>query len=1207
MRLSLGIRNLRVFVMRTQKFSSPYTPEQNGVAEWKNRTLIESPRTMLNDSVLSKHFWTQVDTPLSLKPPESLTLGDNKVGQKVEISFEENRLCGAWFPADVVEDLGGNFLLVEYKCAGINGGEKLRRVSVDHHHIRPSSPKFKDTSFGLFDKVEAFFDFGWWSGVVTKNLADSRYIVYFKNTNKVKELGRRELRPHAEWKEDKWLTPYEVFVSDDGDDVENGFKHSEPSSVNCSTEARSALSNLTDPTKDTTLDTDKETCCTTEERAVLSVNSTETMKREKSVGRRSIEKNAKPPKKLKVTVTSDDQSPSEAGQSKEVSDTLVSPSGRVEKADVGGKISEATKSTDDQRPSDAGQSKEVSNTSISPSGRFEKANVGGKTSGAIKSTDDQSPSDVGQSKETSNTPVSPSVLVEKDNVGGKTSEVTKSTDDQSPPDAGQSKEVSNAPVTIEVKKANVGGKTGEATKSSDDQTPLDAGQSKEASNTLVSPSGRAKKAKAGGETSEATKSSDDQTPLDAGQSKEASKAPVSASGRTKKAKAGGETSEATKNLSDDQSPSGMGQSKEASKAPVSASGRPKKAKAGGETSEATKSLSDDQIPSGVGQSKEANNTLVSPSGRAKKAKAGGETSEATKNPSDDQSPSGAGKIKEANNTPVYPSGRLKRAKAGGETGEATKNLSDDQSPLGVGQSKEANNTPVGPSGRAKKAKVGGGTSEATKNLSDDQSPLGAGQNKEANNTPVYPSGRLKRAKAGGKTSEAAKSISNGRKTPGKRVKAVGLKSAGIKSARKTGEISAEGAEGDSTKITTPNIVEEQQVTQNWPFSVVMGLQCKAVTLLQSKKAESPQSFTPLSPKTTGNQEETGANADTTLKRKRGRPFKVKKRGKLPKTPSAVAVTNESGDATPGAVNGDNTLNRGAERELALMQDAFKTVKGKRGKRRSIIGLEIEAAGQGSQDSSVQRANGDLVENSTRQNSELPVETISDDQPLSRWLGIQSSATVDNTGKKLVENSNSSLAVANGDGETLSFEKRLSFWTVIESMEVFRIIPQNPHFRPLNNLKRSAREVEAINKMITFSCVAENISRLRSTSPKSDIEDHLKSLSELETHGFDVKTLKNRLTDMLSVKNKLDAAETKHKASKVSTEEKSAGLQTFEEELRTIDKQMSELLAKRDMALSKKMKEDADAAELKAKHKEYEEALHEISRQFDELAAAPLWQ
>ncbi|GKA92696.1 retrovirus-related pol polyprotein from transposon TNT 1-94 [Tanacetum coccineum] len=43
----------------SQNFSSPYTPEQNGVAERNNKTLIEAARTMLNGSVLSKHFWTE--------------------------------------------------------------------------------------------------------------------------------------------------------------------------------------------------------------------------------------------------------------------------------------------------------------------------------------------------------------------------------------------------------------------------------------------------------------------------------------------------------------------------------------------------------------------------------------------------------------------------------------------------------------------------------------------------------------------------------------------------------------------------------------------------------------------------------------------------------------------------------------------------------------------------------------------------------------------------------------------------------------------------------------------------------------------------------------------------------------------------------------------------------------------------------------------
>ncbi|GJW47892.1 retrovirus-related pol polyprotein from transposon TNT 1-94 [Tanacetum coccineum] len=43
----------------SQNFSSPYTPEQNGVVERKNRTLTEAARTMLSGSVFSKQYWTE--------------------------------------------------------------------------------------------------------------------------------------------------------------------------------------------------------------------------------------------------------------------------------------------------------------------------------------------------------------------------------------------------------------------------------------------------------------------------------------------------------------------------------------------------------------------------------------------------------------------------------------------------------------------------------------------------------------------------------------------------------------------------------------------------------------------------------------------------------------------------------------------------------------------------------------------------------------------------------------------------------------------------------------------------------------------------------------------------------------------------------------------------------------------------------------------
>nr|GEX05808.1 retrovirus-related Pol polyprotein from transposon TNT 1-94 [Tanacetum cinerariifolium] len=54
-----GISFLLTSVMKRDfsKLFSPYTPEQNGIAKRKNRTLIEAARTMLSGSIFSKQYY----------------------------------------------------------------------------------------------------------------------------------------------------------------------------------------------------------------------------------------------------------------------------------------------------------------------------------------------------------------------------------------------------------------------------------------------------------------------------------------------------------------------------------------------------------------------------------------------------------------------------------------------------------------------------------------------------------------------------------------------------------------------------------------------------------------------------------------------------------------------------------------------------------------------------------------------------------------------------------------------------------------------------------------------------------------------------------------------------------------------------------------------------------------------------------------------
>ncbi|XP_073302788.1 DUF724 domain-containing protein 3-like isoform X10 [Primulina huaijiensis] len=129
-----------------------------------------------------------------------------EVGRKVEVSFDvEDFLC-AWFPSTIDTVLTNGTYLVEYHSSNISNEDQFLKATVDYLHVRPCPPFLKDKSYVLLEKVDCFFNFGWWNGVITKVLEDCRYVVFFKQKNEEKEFHQSELRPHMDWKESKWFT-----------------------------------------------------------------------------------------------------------------------------------------------------------------------------------------------------------------------------------------------------------------------------------------------------------------------------------------------------------------------------------------------------------------------------------------------------------------------------------------------------------------------------------------------------------------------------------------------------------------------------------------------------------------------------------------------------------------------------------------------------------------------------------------------------------------------------------------------------------------------------------------------------------------------------------------------------------------------------------------------------------------------------------------
>lgn len=131
-------------------------------------------------------------------------------GAAVEVTLHGQH--DAWFPAIVCREIGLGSYVVQCQSLKNSGETGVLDVTVDNLHIRPSPPRLEGRKFGLLEKVDAFYDYGWWNGIVTKVLTGRRYVVFFKHTNMEKEFIHSDLRPHMEWVDGKWVGATQVRV-----------------------------------------------------------------------------------------------------------------------------------------------------------------------------------------------------------------------------------------------------------------------------------------------------------------------------------------------------------------------------------------------------------------------------------------------------------------------------------------------------------------------------------------------------------------------------------------------------------------------------------------------------------------------------------------------------------------------------------------------------------------------------------------------------------------------------------------------------------------------------------------------------------------------------------------------------------------------------------------------------------------------------------
>ncbi|XP_074321079.1 protein AGENET DOMAIN (AGD)-CONTAINING P1-like [Silene latifolia] len=146
-------------------------------------------------------------------PPKKMADFQLKKNTKVEIKVDEEGFHGVIFSAKIITPPTKTTkkVLVEYETLLAEDGIKPLREKVDLSQITPTQPKESNNNvvFLLDDIVDAYYNDGWWEGVITQVLGDCKYIVYFKPTNEQFEFNGSDLRLHREWDAGNWIPSFD--------------------------------------------------------------------------------------------------------------------------------------------------------------------------------------------------------------------------------------------------------------------------------------------------------------------------------------------------------------------------------------------------------------------------------------------------------------------------------------------------------------------------------------------------------------------------------------------------------------------------------------------------------------------------------------------------------------------------------------------------------------------------------------------------------------------------------------------------------------------------------------------------------------------------------------------------------------------------------------------------------------------------------------
>lgn len=192
-----------------------------------------------------------------------------------------------------------------------------------------------------------------------------------------------------------------------------------------------------------------------------------------------------------------------------------------------------------------------------------------------------------------------------------------------------------------------------------------------------------------------------------------------------------------------------------------------------------------------------------------------------------------------------------------------------------------------------------------------------------------------------------------------------------------------------------------------------------------------------------------------------------------------------------------------------------------------------------------------------------------------------------------------------ENQIMPFVKSSPIWKAIESFDVFRIMPQNPHFRPLVKCKEEYREGFAIGNMVTFSSLVDKISSLHFDDPTQVFDSILESLLDLEKYGFNVTILRGRVNELLSIKQRQVQFEGKSKDAESKIVKQTHEKSKLEVEADSIQKRIIELQEKHALIKAAIGSKERDIASLQLSADAINESIKNARSDFEKTTLLPL--